>query len=72
MRLTDHQIAVRLMAIDEGESVDAWVEKWDRTVFEWGSGDHSGDCTKQCHTCLRCLYEEYMAKVPDARRLLGI
>lgn len=67
---TDHEIAVRLMALDEGKNVDAWVKKWDDPTFaEWGKSDHSGDCRKEPWTCLRCLYDEYMGAVPDARRL---
>ena len=26
----------------------------------WSDGRHSGDCTKEAHTCNRCLYTEYL------------
>jgi len=25
----------------------------------WKDGRHDGDCTKQCHSCFRCLVEEF-------------
>lgn len=28
----------------------------------WANGKHSGDCTKECHTCARCLCEKYLTK----------
>lgn len=38
------------------------LEEW-----PWKDGAHSGDCTKTCHTCSRCLFEKY---IPMARRML--
>lgn len=70
--MTDHELAVRIMALEEVEGIDAWIAKWDRTFAEWGKSEHCGDCTKVPMTCLRCTYEEVMARVPDYRRVLGI
>jgi hypothetical protein len=72
VNLTDHQIAVRLMAISEGEDPDKWVEHWDPMFPNWGQQPHSGDCTKQPWTCCRCVYDDQMQDVPAARRLFGI
>jgi hypothetical protein len=70
--LSDHQIAVRLMALDEGEKVDGWVAAWEPCFPEWETDGHAGDCTKIAMTCNRCVYEDYMARVSDTRRVFGI
>lgn len=72
MKLTDHQLGVRILALEEEEAVDAWIEKWDPQFADWGKQEHSGDCTKQPWTCMRCVYENTMQRVPDYRRILGI
>ena len=70
--MTDEEIAVRIMALDEGDAVDEWVKKWEPMFHSWSQDEHSGDCTKQPWTCSRCVYEETMARVPDYRRLFSI
>lgn len=70
--ITDEQLAVAMMAAQEGEAVDAWFDKWrDDNFASWGSMAHSGDCTKQPWTCCRCLYESMMQEARDVRRLLN-
>lgn len=34
----------------------------------WANGQHSGDCTKRAHTCIRCMFERAEAR---ARELYG-
>lgn len=31
----------------------------DPALGPWANGAHNGDCTKTCHTCHRCLVEDY-------------
>lgn len=72
MALTDHQIAVRLLALDEDQDIDGWIAKWDREFPAWGGEAHSGDCTRQPWTCTRCVYDHQMSRVPEFRRVFGI
>lgn len=63
-------IVVRLMAADEGMSVDEaedfWL-KWKRALlFEpYADGQHFGDCTKEPQTCMRCLVEDYYRQADE-------
>lgn len=45
------------------EGIDHWY-KLKKSLEEepWRWGKHSGDCTKQCHTCNRCLVEQYQVR----------
>ena len=70
--MTDHEIAVRIMALDEEENIDGWIAKWDPTFADWGKDAHAGDCVKIPMTCLRCTYENTMKRVPDYRRIFNI
>lgn len=61
--------ALLLMAADfvfehhgDAESGLAWARKIENSVENdplWAEGMHSGDCTKQPHTCSRCFLENY-------------
>ena len=47
------------------------------TVRNWLKDEHSGDCTKECHTCMRCLAEEITHGVDasdytEVKRKLGM
>jgi hypothetical protein len=67
---------------DEGKAagefvnnVPRWLGMWNsmldslETDPHWKDGKHSGDCTKECHSCLRCEVEGFYR---DAERILNI
>lgn len=39
-----------------------------KIVAEGQSAEHSGDCTKECHTCVRCQADRALA---DADRIIS-
>ena len=49
-------IAAALLAASE----DASMEYGERMINTGREAEHSGDCTKEPWTCLRCLREEHM------------
>lgn len=56
------RVAALLYVADECESVEEARLNLDRVrgIFVMGKdAKHDGDCTKQCHTCLRCLTDDY-------------
>ena len=63
-------IVVRLMAADEEMAIDKaqgfWVS-WKRALlFEpYADGKHCGDCTKEPHTCMRCLVGDYYGQADE-------
>ena len=56
-----------LCALDEDDGVE-WSELAD-AVFS--ATEHSGDCTKEPHTCFVCLAENYREKVKAALAASG-
>ena len=49
----------KIACIDEPDSADL---AWAREVFDrYRDAEHSGDCTKQAHTCGRCLVEDALS-----------
>lgn len=73
-----HEVAILLIAADavagedfrRGEDAIAWARKHDEALEgePWSNGRHCGDCTKQPHTCLRCVMEEAEER---AKELIG-
>lgn len=57
------ELAALLMAADSVAIEDHQnAEKalaWSKRLLAAGKAPHSGDCTKQPHTCLTCVAEEY-------------
>jgi hypothetical protein len=69
------EAAIVLAAVDsilcddmDAERAISFARRWFSAMdddAEWANGRHSGDCTKQPHSCIRCQAEEYIA---EARR----
>ena len=71
------ELAIKLCAVDNAMDDDFANEEalrrargwWNSFTLEpWLSG-HSGDCTKEAHTCVRCVCEDYEVR---ATRLLEL
>lgn len=80
MKISDRDIAIRLLALDECETTmpdtQMWLTHWEKYFDEMGSGEHAGDCpfaeVKAPPTCSRCVYDETMKRAAIARELFGI
>ena len=82
MKLSDRDIAVRLLALDESETTmqdtQMWLDHWNKHFNGMGLGGHAGDCERAPPelvapvTCSRCVYEETMKRVDIVRELFGI
>jgi len=66
------EIAILLLAADTLAAKDArdtnsalrYAGDYADTVDNnplWANGRHCGDCTKEPHTCARCVFEQYLA-----------
>ena len=49
--------------LTNGEKVQALIARLEASEnlipHNYGREEHSGDCTKEAHTCMRCLYEAW-------------
>lgn len=57
------ELAVALYVADECNTLDEARLNVDRVrafMLEGRTAKHCSDCTKQCHTCLRCLTDTYL------------
>jgi len=57
--------AVALYLVDEFDDLETARLNIDRVrkfMTEGQTAEHDGDCTNQCHTCLRCLTENFINK----------
>lgn len=74
--MTDEEVAIYILALEEGEtdakSTDSWIEHFAKQFRGWGTEVHSGDCTKCPWSCVRCIHDDTMARVPEFRRLFNI
>lgn len=67
--MTDDEIAVRILALDEGERFHEWLAHWAKKWPAMKSETvHSGDCTKQPWSCLVCCADDIRARILDYRR----
>ena len=48
------------------DELNKYSDMWDRYAIH-KDDEHSGDCTREAHTCLRCFYEGYMS---DAKEIM--
>lgn len=70
--LSDREIAIRILAIEEGE-IDPTqdLQMFNERFDVWGATEHSGDCRKQPWTCVRCVHDDVMKRVPGVRALFA-
>lgn len=72
--MTDHDWMAVILALDEcvetEEEYEIWRATYARFVPSWEHAEHWGDCTKQSHTCLRCLYEDARRRLPVFRHVV--
>jgi hypothetical protein len=43
----------------DGEFTEKHLKDWNNIYLPSLKKPHSGDCTKECHTCIRCLTETW-------------
>ena len=73
--LSDRDIAIRILAMDECQAADdpaGFLDHFSRNFDSWAHMEHSGDCTKHPWTCMRCVHRDTLAKVPAVRKLFGL
>ena len=69
----DIKYIAALMALGEyGDEKDTlmWYQHFYGHAKDWKNEEHSGDCTKQPWTCVRCVYDDTVARIPGFKALL--
>jgi hypothetical protein len=68
--MPDREIALAILAVNDADDLDharQLIADHGQHFDAWLSGAHDGDCTKRPYTCMRCVAEDALAKVPLGR-----
>ena len=70
--MSDKEVAIAHLTLGDAETVQdvkKWRAHWRLHFDNMAVSKHSGDCTKQCWTCSRCLTDDALKMVPVYREL---